>query len=83
MMIYAKITTAGGWWAIPTQNWAINGDAMYYKYVGSTITIYYSYTSSPSVNVIFKVVVIPPAMKKRNIDYIDYNVVKTEYNLHD
>jgi hypothetical protein len=81
VMIYGK--EAIDWYAIPTINFDVVGDALTYSYLNTTINLFYQYTSAPTFTSTFKVVVIPYAKRKKNVDYGSYSAVKEVYNLHD
>ena len=81
--VFIQLTSGGDWVAIPASSLLYVGDAMGFSYNTGTVTVSYQNTNHPTVTLSYKFIVIPPAMKKPNVDYNNYAAVKSVYNLKD
>jgi hypothetical protein len=71
------------YFAIPATSLLIGGDNLVFSFSTNQINLIYLNSTAPTITTQYKVVVIPPAMKKPNIDYKNYAAVKAAYNLID
>lgn len=69
--------------SLPSPNLIANGDQLIYFYGQKKIDFYYYFTSAPTIPVVFKVVVIPPAIRQQhpNTNWKDYSQINALINL--
>lgn len=75
--VFCEIAT-GNFMALPSPNVLNWGDQVYFETRASTLEVLYAFTSAPGIATNFKVVVIPPAIKKLHptTNWKDYNQVR-------
>lgn len=79
VMVYVQGTASSSsdFYALPITGFLNGGDAISYSYNNGLITFYYTYTSSPAVDMVVKVAVIPPSVMKQHpgLNVNDYKAV--------
>jgi len=73
-------TSTTQWYALPVSDLIATGDKLQFGETTNSLTLQY-YGAAPANTWTFKQVVIPPAMKKPNVNMNNYAEVKAAYNL--
>jgi hypothetical protein len=83
VQVYVQKANTPEWWGLP-KNWIIwAGDMTRFSFVNGTVTLWYNYSQVPTSDLNYRIVVIPAALARPDIDYINYSRVKAEYGLQD
>lgn len=81
VLVYVK--SGSVYWAMPAVNLYNTGDNYQFSYVSGSVTLWYYYTSAPTVSWDFKIVVIPPSQRIANPNWNNYKEVQATFNLKD
>lgn len=83
--VYVQLTSGGAWWALPTYNLYYTNDVAGFSFVNGTVTLSYKFTLSPPNTWYYRIVVVPAAIaiESRDVNFNNYDEVKTTFNLPD
>ncbi|MFI5148814.1 MAG: hypothetical protein ACHQRM_03710 [Bacteroidia bacterium] len=65
-VVMAYVYYGSDYFALPSASLLAAGDNMNFAYHNGLVSLIYNYSTAPSVNLQFKIVVIPPAIIKNN-----------------
>jgi hypothetical protein len=67
--------------AMPISGAFVSGDNLTFSFLPNQINLLYINATAPTTTTSYRVVVIPPALIKPNVDYKNYSAVQSAYNL--